>query len=92
MAYTGERVEKLNGVNKHGIGKIPHKKTEYEYIEEEMLVFFPQSKYFQIHFQHCHETVDELNQELIELKHQISSVEEKLDRIMKMLDRQAESI
>ncbi len=81
-----------SAVKKYRISKIPRKKSEYEYIEEEMLAFFPQPKYFQIHFQHCHETVGELNQELIALKQHVSSVEDKLDKMMKMLNRQTEGV
>lgn len=81
-----------SAVKKHRISKIPRKKSEYEYIEEEMLAFFPQPKYFQIHFQHCHDNAYKIQQELFELKQYIVSLEEKLDRMMKALNEQTENV
>lgn len=68
--------------------KIPKNVSEYEYIQEEIQTFFPQSKYFQIHFQHCHENAEAIQQELQTLKKYVSNVEEKLERLMKSLDEQ----
>lgn len=79
-------MDSLNIVKNNKIRNIPKRVSEYEYIEDEVLAFFPQSKYFQIHFQHCHENAAVIQQELYALKEYVVNLEEKLERIMKMLD------
>jgi hypothetical protein len=88
----GESVKSSSAIKKQRIREVSRQKTDYEYIEEEMLAFFPQSRYFQIHFQHCHDNAYKIQQELFELKQYIVTLEEKLDRMMKILDEQTENI
>jgi len=83
--YEGLSMDRYKAIKKN---KIPKNVSEYEYIQEEIQTFFPQSKYFQIHFQHCHENAEAIQQELQTLKKYVSNVEEKLERLMKSLDEQ----
>mgnify|MGYP000131906279 CR=1 FL=1 len=77
-------MDRLKAVKIH---KLPQIVSEYEYIQDEVQAYFPQSKYFQIHFQHCHENAEKVQQELDALKKHVIKVEEKLEQIMKMLDQ-----
>jgi len=70
-------MDRLKAVTNHKIHKLPQKMSEYEYIEEEVQAYFPQPKYFQIHFQHCHENAKKAQQELDTLKKHVITVEEK---------------
>ena len=92
MEDTGESVGRLNAVKNNRIRSIPQKKSEYEFIEDEVLAFFPNSKYFQVHFQHCHENADAIQQELYALKEYVVTIEEKLERLMKLLDKQTKNV
>jgi len=78
-------MERLKVVN-NKFQTISQSRSEYEYIEDEVLAFFPQSKYFQIHFQHCHENTAALQKELHVMQDYVASLDEKLEQIMKMLD------
>jgi len=79
---------RLKAEKKH---KLPKNASEYEYIQDEAQAFFPQSKYFQIHFQHCHENAEAIQQELHVLKQYMRNVEEKLERLMISLDEQVKN-
>lgn len=76
-------------VVKKSVQTLPQRMSEYEYIEDEILTYFPQSKYFQIHFQHSHENADVIQQELLALKKHVVSVEQKLEKIMSLLDEKS---
>lgn len=60
-------------------------KTEYTQLNEaELLKLFPQSRYFQIHFQHLHDNADEIKAELAECKQISSQLNAKLDALMQL--------
>lgn len=80
-------VERINSIKSHKISSIPKTGSEYENIENEVLAFFPQPKYFQVHFQHCHEKSDEIQHELQLLRDHVVDMEEKLEQMMKILDK-----
>ncbi|MGZ5051941.1 MAG: hypothetical protein ACXWF8_04830 [Methylobacter sp.] len=55
--------------------------------EEELIDLFPLPQYFQIHFQHVHENAHDLQGELTQLKNYIAKVDEKLERLLTLLNR-----
>lgn len=60
-------------------------RTEYAQLSEaELLKLFPQSRYFQIHFQHLHENTQEIKAELAECKQISSQLNAKLDVLMQL--------
>jgi hypothetical protein len=65
--------------------QIKHFKNRRVEIDDDLLKLFPQSRYFQVHFQHVHENVHELKSELAQLKDYAAKVDEKLERMMALL-------
>ncbi len=52
---------------------------------DSLLDLFPKPQYFQVHFQHIHETNHQLQEELAQLKASVAQVDEKLDRLLALL-------
>jgi len=46
----------------------------------------PQLQYFQVHFQHIHENIHQLQDELVQLKDAVAHLDEKLERLLAVLD------
>lgn len=60
--------------------------NEYSQLSEQKLMkLFPQSRYFQIHFQQLHENIDTLKEDTQELKHAVQEMNAKLDLLMQLL-------
>lgn len=53
--------------------------------EDELINLFPQSRYFQVHFQHVHENAQDLQRELAQLKNYMVKVDEKLEHVLALL-------
>ncbi len=47
---------------------------------------FPKPQYFQVHFQHLHEHNQQLHEELTQLKDTVAKTDEKLGRLLAMLN------
>ena len=60
--------------------------------EDDLIGLFPQSRYFQVHFQHVHENAHDLQGELVQLRNYVAKVDEKLDRLMELLSRSPEHV
>lgn len=60
--------------------------------EDDLIGLFPQSRYFQVHFQHVHENAHNLQDELIQLKNYVTKVDEKLERVLELLSRSPEHV
>lgn len=52
---------------------------------EELLDLFPLPRYFQVHFSHLHENLDQTKHQIDELRKENKRLEEKLDRILSAL-------
>jgi hypothetical protein len=52
---------------------------------DDSIDFFPQPRYFQVHFQHIHENTHQLHKELAQLKEAVAQFDEKLDRLLALL-------
>lgn len=53
--------------------------------DEPLLDQFPQSRYFQVHFQHVHENVRLLREELAQFKDSVAEIDAKLERLLARL-------
>ncbi|MGZ4981381.1 MAG: hypothetical protein ACXWF8_18975 [Methylobacter sp.] len=67
--------------------KKPNIKTE-----DDLIDLFPLPRYFQVHFQHAHENIHDLQGELVQLKDYVAKVDEKLERLMALLNRPHEHV
>lgn len=62
------------------------KTSEYAGImETELLKLFPLPRYFQIHFQHIHENIDELKTDTQHLRAAVLEINTKLDGLIQLL-------
>jgi len=48
----------------------------------------PRARYFQIHFQHLHDNIRDVQDELKQLKHQVADLNAKLDQLTMLLIKQ----
>jgi hypothetical protein len=55
--------------------------------DDDLIDLFPLPSYFQVHFQHVHENAHDLQGELVQLKDYVTKVDEKLERLMALLNR-----
>jgi Mg2+ and Co2+ transporter CorA len=46
----------------------------------------PKPQYFQVHFQHIHENIHQLQDELVQLKDAVAHLDEKLERLLAVLN------
>jgi hypothetical protein len=85
-------MEALKLVKKSKTNKIQvkHPKNRRFEIDDDLTKLFPQSHYFQVHFQHMHENTHELKSELSQLRDYVVKVDEKLERLMVLLHRPPE--
>jgi hypothetical protein len=60
--------------------------------EDDLIDLFPLPRYFQVHFQHVHENVHDLQGELVQLKDYVAKVDEKLERLIALLNRPHEHV
>jgi hypothetical protein len=60
--------------------------------EDDLIDLFPLPRYFQVHFQHVHENTHDLQGELVQLKDYVARVDEKLERLMALLNRPPEHV
>lgn len=60
--------------------------------EDDLIDLFPLPRYFQVHFQHVHENTHDLQGELVQLKDYVAKVDEKLERLMVLLNRPPEHV
>lgn len=60
--------------------------------DDDLIDLFPLPKYFQVHFQHVHENTHDLQGELVQLKDYVAKVDEKLERLMVLLNRPPEHV
>lgn len=74
---------KLTQQTKSAKSRKPRKRKS----EEELIDMFPLPQYFQIHFQHVHENAHDLQGELLQLKNYVAKVDEKLERLITLLNR-----
>ena len=58
----------------------------------DLIDLFPQPRYFQVHFQHIHENVYLLQNELTQLKDQVAQVDDKLGRLLALLSAQPDPV
>lgn len=60
--------------------------NEYAQISEaELVKLFPLPRYFQIHFQHIHENIDELKTDTQNLREAVLEINTKLDLLIQLL-------
>ena len=52
----------------------------------DLIDLFPQPRYFQVHFQYLHENTCQIQDELIQLKASVAQVDEKLERLLALLN------
>lgn len=72
-------------INKKNL-KLTNETESYAQLSETDLVqLFPLPRYFQIHFQHAHENIDELKKELANLENTISQMNSKIDLLIQLL-------
>jgi len=85
-------MEKLKLVQKPKNGKVPAKVSKSRSVkkDDDLIDLFPHSQYFQVHFQHIHENAHDLQNELAQLKNYVAKVDEKLERLIALLDRSPE--
>ncbi|MGZ5027711.1 MAG: hypothetical protein ACXV9T_11075 [Methylobacter sp.] len=81
-------METLKLVQKTKTAKFP-KKTRLT-VEDDLIGLFPLPRYFQVHFQHVHESTHDLQDELDQLKAYVAQVDEKLERVIALLTRPLE--
>ena len=55
--------------------------------DDDLIDLFPLPRYFQVHFQHVHDNSHDLQSELSQLKDYVAKVDEKLERMMALLNR-----
>ncbi|NOQ35616.1 MAG: hypothetical protein GQ569_06940 [Methylococcaceae bacterium] len=55
--------------------------------EDEIIELFPLPKYFQIHFQNIHDNSHELKAELASVKQSIAQFDDKLEQVLKLLNK-----
>jgi hypothetical protein len=84
-------METLKLVQKSKSAK-PSKKRGTKKPEDDLIDLFPLPRYFQVHFQHVHENTHDLQGELVQLKNYVAKVDEKLERLMAMLNRPPEHV
>ncbi|HEY8097547.1 MAG TPA: hypothetical protein VIE65_15865 [Methylobacter sp.] len=60
--------------------------------KDDLIDLFPLPRYFQVHFQHVHENSHDLQGELAQLKDYVAKVDEKLERMMALLNRPPEHV
>ena len=68
--------------------KTSRRKAKYQaerLSNEELLDLFPLPRYFQVHFSHLHEILDQTKTQIDELKKDNKRLEEKLDRLLSVL-------
>lgn len=82
-------MEKLRDQKKNRIRNIPCSEMDSKPIENEQMCDFPKSKYFQVHFQHCHQNAEIIHQELDVLIEAVETLQKKLERIMIILEQQS---
>jgi L-lysine 2,3-aminomutase len=62
-----------------------HHKNRPMELDDDLIELFPQSRYFQVHFQHMHENTHELKSELAKLRDYVATVDKKLEQMMVLL-------
>ncbi len=63
--------------------------AEYTQLDEaELMKLFPLPRYFQIHFQHVHENMDELQAEMAALRHTLLQLNEKVEILLQSVIEQ----
>ncbi len=79
----------LKLVQKSKTEKIPAKLSKDRSIKDndDLIDLFPLPRYFQVHFQHVHENIHDLQGELAQLKDYVAKVDDKLERMMALLSR-----
>ena len=60
--------------------------------DDDLIDLFPLPRYFQVHFQHVHENIHDLQGELAQLKDCVAKIDEKLERLMALLSRPPEHV
>lgn len=78
-------METLKQVQKSSSQNSP-KTYRFMKTEDDLIDLFPQSRYFQVHFQHVHENTHDLQEKLVQLKDYVAKVDEKLDRVLALLN------
>ncbi len=59
---------------------------------DDLIDLFQKPRYFQVHFQHIHETNHQLQDELAQLKDAVSKVDKKLDCLLALLIPSSDSL
>lgn len=59
--------------------------TAEETSSDDLSEQFPSPRYFQVHFEHMHDTTNALRQEISQLKQANAALEAKVDALMQML-------
>jgi hypothetical protein len=54
--------------------------------DDDLIDCYPRPRYFQVHFQHLHENNQQLHEELAQLKASVAQVDEKLGRLLALLE------
>lgn len=55
--------------------------------DDEIIELFPLPKYFQIHFEHGHDNLHELNIDVAEIKCSIAQLDKKLDQLINLMSK-----
>jgi hypothetical protein len=78
----------LKSMQKTKEANIPAKMPKGRSVTEndDLIDLFPLPRYFQVHFQHVHENAHDLHGELAQLKDYVAKVDEKLERLMAVLN------
>lgn len=58
--------------------------------EDDLIDLFPLPRYFQIHFEYLHDNNHDVQNKLNQLNQAIAKVEDKLDRVISLLNRSIE--
>jgi hypothetical protein len=83
---TLKLVQESKGVN------IPVKRSKNRSVkkDDDIIDLFPLPRYFQLHFEHAHQNIHDLQSELVQLKEYVAKVDEKLECLVALLIRSPE--